>query len=199
VIEGWLSDTGRVRTAARALDDALLADDLGGRNALPLTAVQAPAAPYVSDVAAERARQWLGLPFPGVLGSQPALSLAMVGDASGPELVGLELDAWVEVVPDRTGAGAVAANLSAPDARAPNTILLAVPADVSREWTQDALFSVVDEALDLARCRMVDLDASKRVPQLLPACFVADYDEPNSWSTVVTSLNPEITRYRGGL
>jgi hypothetical protein len=196
-IEGWLADTARVRTAARALDDALLADDLAGRGPVPLAAAQAPTTPYAAGVPAEREKQWLGLPFPGPLGSQPGVSVVIVGEAAGADLVGLELDAWVEVVPDRAGAGAVAANFSAPDARAPNTILLAVPADVNRDWTQDAVFSVVDEALSLARCRMVDLDASKRVPQLLPACFVADYEEPTTWAQLVTSIQPNVTRYRG--
>ena len=71
----------------------------------------------------------------------------------------------------------VTANLSAPDARAPNLILLAVPPDVSRPWTQESLLSVVDEALELADCRMVDLDATRRVPALLPAVYLAEFDE----------------------
>ena len=198
-IEGWLADTARVRTAARALDDALLADELADRPALPLGAAQTPAAPYAADVPADLAQQWLGLPFPADLGTYPAVSVVLVGDAPAGEVVGLELDAWVEQVPDRTSAGAVAANLSAPDARAPNAILLAVPADVTRPWTQDALFSVVDEALELARCRMVDLDASKRVPQLLPACFVADYEEPTTWVQRLGSLSAGTVRYRAEL
>ena len=40
-----------------------------------------------------------------------------------------------------------------------------------------ALLSVVDEALELADCRMVDLDATRRVPGLLPAVYLAEFDE----------------------
>ena len=90
----------------------------------------------------------------------------------------------------------MAANLSAPDARAPNVVLLAVPAATEGDWTPEALFSVVDEAIELARCRMVDLDATKRVPQLLPACFINDYDEPQSWSSLLTGMVGTAVRYR---
>ena len=92
-------------------------------------------------------------------------------------MTGIELDAWTEVVPHPTGTAAVTANLSAPDARAPNLILLAVPPDTSKPWTDASLLSVVDEALELADCRMVDLDAARRVPALLPAVYLAEFDE----------------------
>jgi hypothetical protein len=36
---------------------------------------------------------------------------------------------------------------------------------------------VVDEALELSDCRMVDLEAAKRVPGLLPAIYIAEFDE----------------------
>ncbi len=175
-VDGWLQDTARVRAAARDLDEAVLLGELDGLGRPPLVAGQTPSEPYVDAVAVADARRWVGLRFPADLGRQPALSVVVAGPAATP-LIGLELDAWAEVVPDTTGAGAVAANLTAPDARAPNTILLAVPADVSVPWTRDALFSVVDEAIELAACRLVDLDASKRAPALLPAVYVADFDD----------------------
>jgi hypothetical protein len=101
----------------------------------------------------------------------------VVGDEATGEVTGVELDAWTEVVPNATGAAAVAANLSAPDARAPNVILLAVPPDTSAPWTESALFSVVEEALELADCRMVDFDATRRVPGFLPAVYLSEFDE----------------------
>jgi hypothetical protein len=101
----------------------------------------------------------------------------VVGEDANGAVTGVELDAWTEVVPHATGTAAVTANLSAPDARAPNLILLAVPPDVSKPWTQESLLSVVDEAMELADCRMVDLDAARRVPALLPAVYLAEFDE----------------------
>ena len=107
----------------------------------------------------------------------PVTSAVLVGDDASGAVTGIELDAWTEVVPPAAGTAAVTANLAAPDARAPNLILLAVPPDISQPWTQEALLSVVDEALELADCRMVDLDATRRVPALLPAIYVAEFDE----------------------
>jgi hypothetical protein len=104
-------------------------------------------------------------------------SVVVVGDDVAGTVTGIELDAWTEVVPYPTGAAAVAANLSAPDARAPNVILLAVPPDTSKPWMESGLFSVVEEALELADCRMVDFDAARRVPGFLPAVYVSEFDE----------------------
>lgn len=177
VLARWLEDSARVRSAAACLNEALLRDDLAGSAPVHLWAAQSPAAPYVNTVAAASARAWVGLPFPAALGAAPVTSAVIVGDDVSLVVTGIELDAWTEVVPNRTGAAAVTANLTAPDARAPNVILLAVPPDITKPWTQEALLSVVDEVLELADCRMVDLDATRRVPALLPAVYVAQFDE----------------------
>lgn len=198
VVAGWLIDTARVRTPARQLDEALLADDLAGLPAVPLAAAQSPAAPYTLPPDSPESRRWVGGVHPAGLGKAPVLSVVVIGDTAGASLTGLELDSWAEVVPDRAGAGAAAANLSAPDARPPNTILLAVPAVAGAPWTTAGLFSVVDEAIDLAGCRLVDLDATKRIPTLLPACFIADFAEPTKWSDVIAQLPFQSVRYVSG-
>ena len=151
--------------------------DLAGRAAVSSWAAQTPAAPYVPTVAAASAHGWVGLPFPATLGDAPVTSAVIVGDNVSGGVTGIELDAWTEVVPIAAGTGAVTANLTAPDARAPNVILLAVPPDITKPWTNEALLSVVDEALELADCRMVDLDAARRVPALFPAVYLAEFDE----------------------
>ena len=55
------------------------------------------------------ARRWVGRAFPGPIGRQPVVSFVVVHDeelpAGGASAVGVEVDAWVEVVPDRGGAG----------------------------------------------------------------------------------------------
>lgn len=132
VLARWLQDSGRVRPAVASLGDALMQDDLAGRAPAECWAAQSPAAPYVSTVDAAAAHAWVGLPFPAALGDAPVTSVVLVGDDASGAVTGLELDAWTEVVPHPTGTAAVTANLTAPDARAPNLILLAVPPDVSR-------------------------------------------------------------------
>jgi hypothetical protein len=176
VLARWLQDSARVRPAAGSLNEALLRDDLAGRASVGVWAAQTPAAPYIASVDPASARSWVGLPFPAGLGDAPVTSAVIVGDDVGT-VAGIELDAWTEVVPNPTGTGAVTANLAAPGARAPNVILLAVPPDVSKPWTTEALLSIIDEALELADCRLVDLDATRRVPALLPAVYLAEFDE----------------------
>ena len=177
VLARWLQDSARVREAAASLSEALLRDDLAGRASVGSWAAQTPAVPYVASVDAASARGWVGLPFPAALGDAPVTSAVILGDDATGAVTGVELDAWTEVIPNAVGTGAVTANLTAPDARAPNVILLAVPPDVTKPWTTEALLSVVDEALELADCRMVDLDAARRVPALLPAVYLAEFDE----------------------
>lgn len=193
-LAGWIQDTARVRDAAHALDEALLHDELRDTGdtveiragQTPAVAGSVPPTPTAEQLA--DARRWVGRAFPGTLGRQPVVSFATVQDAGtppAPEIVGIEVDAWVEAVPDLAGAGAIAANLSSPDSRAPNTILLAVPGDLGAAWTQESLFSVIDEALELAECRLVDLDASRRVPAMLPASYISEYDDEVRWRDIV--------------
>jgi hypothetical protein len=140
----------------------------------------------------------VGGPLAARLGRAPVTGFAVVGDvpASGA-VTGIELDTWTEVVPARSGSAAVAANLSAPDARAPNVILLAVPPDVQSPWTVESLFSVVDEAVELAECRLVDLDGARRVPLFLPAAYIAQYDDTgaNRLLEIVQKANTFPARY----
>ena len=177
VLARWLQDSARVRSPVASLNDALLRDDLAGGASVQSWAAQSPAAPYADTVGPASAHAWVGLPFPAALGPAPITSVVIVGDDASGAVTGVELDAWTEVVPNPTGTAAVTANLSAPGARAPNLILLAVPPDINKPWTDAALLSVVDEALELADCRMVDLDAARRVPALLPAVYLAEFDE----------------------
>jgi hypothetical protein len=177
VLARWLQDSARVRTAARNLNDALLRDDLAGAASVGSWAVQTPAAPYAAGVDAASARLWVGTQLPAALADAVVTSAVLVGDQVSGAVTGIELDAWTEVIPNATGTGAVTANLAAPSARAPNLILLAVPPDVSKPWSSDALLSVVDEALELAQCRLVDLDATQRVPALLPAIYLDEYND----------------------
>ena len=50
-----------------------------------------------------------------------------------------------------------------PNSRAPQAILLAVPPTEEHVWSLEALETVVLETLDLARLRLVDLEALGRI------------------------------------
>ena len=70
-----------------------------------------------------------------------------------------------------------------------------VPSDVNAPWTQESLFSVVEEALELAECRLVDLDASRRVPAVLPAIYISEFDDEVPWKDIVHRLDAFPQRY----
>jgi hypothetical protein len=195
LLSGWLQDSARVRDAARQLDEAILLDGLTSGSVLPLVAAQDPVFPYREATPATRA--WVGGVLPLPLGATPVTSIVAVGTGTlAGSATGIELDAWSEVVPDRIASGAVTANLAAPNSRAPNTILLGVPG--TDQWTRSALFGLVDEALELAQCRLVDLDAVKRIPRVLPAIYLSDYDESDAkpWRDILTTATFEPTRWR---
>jgi len=194
-LAGWLQDSARVRDAARELDEAALLDELSGIADVSLVAAQEPVFPYRETVSATRS--WVGGVQPLPLGGTPVTSVVAIGPGVlDGAVTGIELDAWSEVVPDRVASGAVTANLAAPNSRAPNTILLGVPG--TGEWTRSALFGLVDEALELADCRLVDLDASKRIPRLLPAIYISDFDEDDGrpWREILATTAVETARWR---
>jgi hypothetical protein len=196
-LAGWLQDTARVRPAVAALDGALIHDESLELGQMPLMAAQSPVAPYAEGKLPLAIRDWVGGGFPhgASLGPAPVMSAVIVGEASAGGLAGIELDAWSEIIPQGSGSAAIAANLSAPDSRAPNTMLLAVPGELDAAWTETALFSVVDEALELSTCRAVDLDATRRIPAFLPAVYLSEYEEPTDWRGIVSSLRDFPHRY----
>jgi len=75
---------------------------------------------------------------------------------NGP-IAGLFVDEWVEQVPDAEETTGVALNYDDPNARAPQSVLLAAP-PASGEWSREALVETVRETMDLAKLRGVDLD-----------------------------------------
>jgi hypothetical protein len=59
-----------------------------------------------------------------------------------------------------------------PVARAPQTLLLAYnPDSTSSTWSEDLLLAIVNETLDLAQIRTVDLDTLQQMGQILPALY----------------------------
>ena len=93
-------------------------------------------------------------------------------DVTGP-ISGLFVDEWVEIVPNRRETTAITFQYDAPDACAPQTLLLAVPPDAATPWTAATLHRVVIETLDLAKLRAVPMAALGEIAQYLPATFIA--------------------------
>jgi hypothetical protein len=79
-------------------------------------------------------------------------------DATRP-MAGLMIDEWVEVVPSRSETTGIAFQHDAPDSRAPQAILLAVPPVPGAAWTAWNLHRLLLETLDAAKLRAVDAEA----------------------------------------
>ncbi len=182
----WLQDSARISEAARALDEAVLGDELVGLPpALNLLAWQTPAKPYAAGTEPALEQRWVGGQLAGPL-AQPPVTGFLFATTDSPDPTNpsnppgsaafecIELDRWVEAIPETVATAGIAAHLSAPNARAGNTILLAVPGDSTAPWSSGALFDTVDEAFELAKIRLVDLDATSRVAALLPAIYVEE-------------------------
>ena len=166
----WLTRHALVRPAAARLVAVLEASEmLGGGTALEELAVaQLPHTP---------GDRWIGLPWeqPGLGPAGTTAVVAHVADDSGFDgpLAGLIVDQWTDMVPNDQETTGLSFHYDAPGARAPQSILVAVPADpAARSWSVDALVGTVQEAMDLARMRAYDIDDLAGVGRFLPAVYL---------------------------
>jgi hypothetical protein len=163
VVEEWLHSAARVRAPLSELTWALATTRWLGR---PM------AQPAIGQLPFQSGAVWIGGAFGPDLPAGEWLSLLVVNAAAmtGPLRAGLLLDSWTETVPvDRETTG-VSFNVDRPNAVAPQTILVAVPAELRGHWTWDDLVGAVHEALDLAKLRAVEPDAliDRRADQAPP-------------------------------
>lgn len=174
----WLPTIAEVREPVARLDAALLGEEL--HDAAPLRAwSNRPDDPWQTTVIAaqrEAART----------GEDPQLTAEdrrlLVGFAP-PDLdlhapadealfaVGL-VDRWSETVPEDHHATAAAFGFDAPAARAPQAILLAVPALLGAELDTDGCVSMLDETRALLRARMAPPGADPDLAPLLPSVLL---------------------------
>ncbi|WNG48185.1 hypothetical protein F0U60_31650 [Archangium minus] len=166
----WMAQYARVRPAVERLQQTLtfaqaLRTGLATSPGEPLQVAQYPA------VAGDR---WWGLPRPA---SAPATSrtgwvVCMPQKIDWSRAVaGLAVDEWTEVVPSLSETTGVAFEYDAPGAVAPQSILVAVPSRPDAAWTAETLEQTLNETLDLARIRAVDLDTLGDAGQFLPAIY----------------------------
>jgi len=164
-MQSWFFGVAAVRQRPRLLERAYLLADAFGRPLAPPRAIQLPRKPD---------EEWLG----GVLGPEGGpdgdrASIAVFGasELAGTHGAGWVVDEWTEVVPDRVQSTAVAFHYDAPDARAPQALLLVVPPARVTSWRFEDLLLALDETLDLARSRLVENEhlSDEVYGQLLPA------------------------------
>jgi hypothetical protein len=91
----------------------------------------------------------------------------------GDLVAGLWVDEWVEVIPETTTPTGLAFHQDAPAAAPPQAILLAAPPDGQARWSLGALEAILLETLELAKLRLVDIDALNDGGALAPAAWFA--------------------------
>jgi hypothetical protein len=195
VVAGWLPKISKVREGAENLQSLLLAREalVGSYGDECFGVVQSPANP--DSVWAALPGAWPDPPGEDVTASdllatgrrRPDLAVAIHAPAGLPEnlgadtgLAGLVCDDWAETVPQHTNTAAVAFHYDAPGARAPQTILLAVPpVQGMASWSFDDLLDTVNETIELARLRAVcPAQVSGAANLALPLNLIQDAETP---------------------
>jgi hypothetical protein len=186
LMEEWLHGVAKVREQARLLElvdnwNELLNDQqMNSSDAweMSYTPVQLP--PRFND-SGDYDDQWVGVEFDAPYAPYAdKLSLIVVRGANyQPEQpqVGLVIDEWAEVVPERQQTTGVTFHYDQPNSEPPQTMLLAVSPRIGvpgSRWDLKTLLEVVNETLDLAKKRAIEPDtlAHTHLAMLLPA-FVA--------------------------
>ena len=182
----WFARMERVREPLAKMSFALRAAEV-----LRTDEALRPAVAQLPHHAGER---WVG----GVLRAgapmpDGRLSLVLQGteglDLTQP-IAGLLIDEWVEIVPSASETTAITFQYDAPDACAPQAILLAVPPEIGRPWTLGDLNRVLIETLELAKLRAVDPAALGEIAHWLPALHFAFNVEGDAVSTDFDALAP---------
>jgi hypothetical protein len=151
----WFQRMQRVREPLSHLGACLNAAEAAGTGArMTLAVAQLP------HVDGDR---WLGLPAqPGREMPAGRLSLVVHAEAAldlTKPIAGILIDEWVEVIPFASETTAIAFQHDAPDARAPQALLLAVPQVPGQAWTGAGLHRLVLDTIAMAQVRALDAEA----------------------------------------
>ncbi|EHR72232.1 hypothetical protein BurJ1DRAFT_3424 [Burkholderiales bacterium JOSHI_001] len=152
----WLLQLQRVREPLARLGASLQAAEVAGSGAtLRLAVAQLPQVP---------GDRWIGLPAASDKTGLPAGRLSLVVHAEptlklAQPLAGVLVDEWVELVPAASETTAITFQHDAPDQRAPQALLLAVPASSSQAWTGATLHRLLLDTLAQAQVRAIDAEA----------------------------------------
>jgi hypothetical protein len=196
VLEEWLQGIGRVRNRMGGVERLKMAaetlDAVGVTNAaMGLTPVQLP---YLGQ------KYWVALDMPETFtdtdGNEKPLSidrdylslttmnLPNAHNFTAPQC-GLLLDAWTELVPNKTETTGVVAHHNQPNSEPAQCLLLAISPTLTGNWTWDNLLGTLNDTLNRAKTRAVEPDTLHNhslFGQLLPAVTTAHEKEKTNIS-----------------
>lgn len=158
-MDAWSQGIGRVRERMAGLDTLqMMAENFE----MPLPDMHVAQLPFTLDSGGNAADHWLGLPYPeGYQPTEDKLSMVImnspaISTAGTEKKVGLLIDDWVEIIPNQQETTGLTFNYDQPDAKAPNTILVAVTPQVTGHWSWDDLMITLDDTLELCKNRAVE-------------------------------------------
>jgi hypothetical protein len=169
VVERWLTSATRVRDAlGRWRMLRVLAEASGA----------SPAAWRVAQLPHDPTATWVALPpAAGETRGPGRLSLVLHSLGGAPDLAqpsyGLFLDEWVETIPNAKEHTGIAFRYEDTAGEAAQTILVAVPPKLDASWDLDSLLAIVDETLDNAKVRALDLQTLDLLAQVIPGIYLA--------------------------
>jgi hypothetical protein len=138
----------------------------------------APATFTIAQLPNDSNASWVALPpkpDEHRLSGKLSLALHAPGGAidTSRTIFGLFLDEWVESIPNEREHTGIAFRHEDTAGEATQTILVAVPPTMTATWDLDSLEAIVNETLDLAKLRAVDLELIDPLAQLAPTIFLA--------------------------
>ena len=184
--DDFLLDASLVRAPVSRLTSVLTA----GRSMRATVAELAGADFAVAQLPLRAGDRWVGLPL--TAGARPEggrVSLLLHAPdlgGTGNRVAGLFVDEWLEVIPEPDVATGLSFHHTAPVAAPPQAVLLAAPPARQAAWSLDALEAVLLETLELAKLRLVDLDALGTGGALAPAAWFAYNTKDDTVSTDFT-------------
>jgi hypothetical protein len=210
----WLQQAAEVHVPIRRLEDVMLVTDawqaIADAPSLKLGVAQLPfcaSRPWqaLSNQEIQNIRSGLpdevvaaGCQEPPIGRPKGVLSIVMAAAPHATDdltqLAGFMIDEWTEQIPYGRVTTGVSFQFDAPSSQPPQTLLLAVPGQISQEeWTEAKLRDIVKDTLDLCKVRMVDPDALLQMGSILPAAFLPlDPNQPGWKHTVFDQLKARI-------
>ncbi|MFM0330093.1 hypothetical protein [Paraburkholderia strydomiana] len=189
----WIQQLTHVRPGIARLDAALtLAELLAGFEPPPFTFAQLPT--VVND-------RWLALPLDPAAPAPGSGRVALAALASGnlataADFSGLVFDEWPERIPASKQSAAASFHYEEPKSRAPQALLLAVCPDARPAWDDELLRATLQETLQLAKIRTVDLASMIDLGQILPALYVPMNLQQATIATRFRMTAIEVENYR---
>jgi len=151
-VDDWLYGVARVREKMRHYENVLLLSDALDAQSPELTPLQFPY--QISNY------HWLAVAFPAglELPTETLLYTAHYAQQfnSAARQCGALVEEWTEVIPGNTETAGLAFHYDRPNNEAPQTWLLATPANFANGWQWNDLVDAVHEALDAAQLRAVE-------------------------------------------